>query len=949
MQEAARGPALWRRVVTSTAIGLTWLFISTAPASAKDGSVSGVVMRGTAVAGARVTVGGSCVQAGSADTVTTGADGSYKVEWNCVPGDEGKPCTIFILVILPGATRPFPVLRHLNRCDDDITDVLAEPLNGENMCAANDSEGDVTLDTPGGRLGGIPELLKNVKVTRKKLISTPKRGGTEAKGTLDCTFENPSTTKKVKFVICQMIASKTEPLVTIDPFEVCQLKLTGTTISCEKKTLTPPRVTRRGFHFGCAEVEIPPSGSKTVMTVIEDAFFRGKNASDFQVNYADVVSLIQGDGTELTFDPTNCDQCEGVGGQYDISGLSGIGPGAAGIWAMWHQPWVDPYQWLQPLNGVPGEKEYVPYEEYWSVPEAFSIDVSGLPRTPPGGFFVPNSYRIDINLFDWFTMHASTVDADVFYQLDYDASSGFRTSPPRARPVPGVIPPFDELYESFDVLVPPPSVPEGTRTLVRITTFDSQNYEPIIFQTGKFVHDTEPPVALQLRDQALGGQLHLEITVEDATTYPALANVWFSTDDHQTWSTASMKRHPTQDTPLATFKADIDLGGSSSVDYFITVQDEVLNLLWYGPVQKQLPRLVPTASNWGVNGDQVVPPVGTDGSGECMATLNSARTEYRIGCSSDVADGTAAHIHAGSVGTTGPIVYFFDAGTTFSAVVNQSSLESQHQEHMGDIFPLGFDEFTSLLDTGSLYVDVHTPSHPGGEVRGQVPSPNSVFFPQFGNGGGLTSDIVLLNSATTGDPITGEVVLLDPDGNPLDVAFESSGPAGGTQISVEPRGAVTLRTDGQGELAVGSVAVFSDRPLAGVVRFAIPGFGVAGVPASPPLTTAIVPVRNEGSIRTGLAIRNTAGTAIRVHWWVWKWGALFPEHFHGEFNIVFGGRRAVFIDELVPELRGVDFTGVATMQVDEGSFAAIAVEQGEGVFTSLPVIPVQGRVPPDDQ
>ena len=333
-----------------------------------------------------------------------------------------------------------------------------------------------------------------------------------------------------------------------------------------------------------------------------------------------------------------------------------------------------------------------------------------------------------------------------------------------------------------------------------------------------------------------------------------------------------------------------------------------------------------------LQGSQEVPPVTTDASGHCEAYLNHSQDNYDIECThdvTDVADSAGAHIHRGPAGENGPILFFFDAATAFSASVNSSSLADQPN-------PISFEEFLSLLNSGNLYVNVHSPANPGGEIRGQIPPPPSLFFPQFGNGTGegltLTTDIVLLNTASTGDPITASVNLLDPDGNPLDVGFEG----GTSEVVIGPLDSATLRTDGQGELVSGTASVTANGPVAGVLRFAIPGFGVAGVPASPPLSAFLVPVRNQGGIRTGLACQSTANVVVTVTCRFWS-GDL---HLETNFPIPVGGQASLFVDQLFPELEGTEFTGTVSCTVSGGLAAAISLEQGPGVFTTLPVVPL---------
>ena len=89
------------------------------------------------------------------------------------------------------------------------------------------------------------------------------------------------------------------------------------------------------------------------------------------------------------------------------------------------------------------------------------------------------------------------------------------------------------------------------------------------------------------------------------------------------------------------------------------------------------------------------------------------------------------------------------------------------------------------------------------------------------------------------------------------------------QTAMEPLGELTISTHGQGELVSGSVKVVAFGPIGGVLRFDLPGIGVAGVGASPPLSDAIFPVRRqEAGINTGVAIHNLESSpgnrAVRI-------------------------------------------------------------------------------------
>ena len=84
-------------------------------------------------------------------------------------------------------------------------------------------------------------------------------------------------------------------------------------------------------------------------------------------------------------------------------------------------------------------------------------------------------------------------------------------------------------------------------------------------------------------------------------------------------------------------------------------------------------------------------------------------------------------------------------------------------------------------------------------------------------------------------------------------------------MGIAGRGEITISTNGEGALVIGSVRVFGTGRLGGVLRFDIPFVGVAGVGASEPVNDAIFPARRmAGGINTGAAIRNLSAEAMTV-------------------------------------------------------------------------------------
>ena len=97
------------------------------------------------------------------------------------------------------------------------------------------------------------------------------------------------------------------------------------------------------------------------------------------------------------------------------------------------------------------------------------------------------------------------------------------------------------------------------------------------------------------------------------------------------------------------------------------------------------------------------------------------------------------------------------------------------------------------------------------------------------------------------------------------------------QTEMEPLGELTISTHGRGELVSGSVTVVSEGPIGGVLRYALPGIGVAGVGASHPLSDALFPVRRqEAGINTGVAVHNLGEEAMEVTCKLMQGGTVVP-------------------------------------------------------------------------
>lgn len=220
--------------------------------------------------------------------------------------------------------------------------------------------------------------------------------------------------------------------------------------------------------------------------------------------------------------------------------------------------------------------------------------------------------------------------------------------------------------------------------------------------------------------------------------------------------------------------------------------------------------------------------------------------------------------------------------------------------------------------------------------------PRTLNFAQFGNGLGFTSDLVLTNSSGTSTS-TGKVDFFDDSGRALGMGISGGGVKTEVDFVLPPWSTKTISTDGAGNLAVGSARVVTDGALGGVVRFTIPGIGIAGVGESKPLAGFIVPVRRKaGGINTGIAMRNPGDSAVTVK--------LTLRDRQGQAegtqtlaNFPAGGHLARFINDLFEKVNTDNFEGTLIAEVTGGQIAATALELGTapGEFTTLPVTPLK--------
>jgi len=122
-----------------------------------------------------------------------------------------------------------------------------------------------------------------------------------------------------------------------------------------------------------------------------------------------------------------------------------------------------------------------------------------------------------------------------------------------------------------------------------------------------------------------------------------------------------------------------------------------------------------------LSGENEVPPVETEASGEATMTLNEAGDElvYEIRVE-DIEGVVAAHVHCGDSDENGPIgVTLFSGGPVSpEGVLADGTVTAPDSDNNCGWATL--DDVVAAIEDGDAYVNVHTQANPAGEIRGQL-------------------------------------------------------------------------------------------------------------------------------------------------------------------------------------------------------------------------------------
>lgn len=125
-----------------------------------------------------------------------------------------------------------------------------------------------------------------------------------------------------------------------------------------------------------------------------------------------------------------------------------------------------------------------------------------------------------------------------------------------------------------------------------------------------------------------------------------------------------------------------------------------------------------------LGGNNEVPGVSTGAHGVATVTVDRAagRVDYQIDIFNLPTGIVGAHIHVGAEGVNGPIIFGFPipAVGQSGAFQLKGSLSSSELEPRPTSGIRTFDDAAFAIASGTAYVNVHTQTFLGGEMRGQL-------------------------------------------------------------------------------------------------------------------------------------------------------------------------------------------------------------------------------------
>ena len=125
-----------------------------------------------------------------------------------------------------------------------------------------------------------------------------------------------------------------------------------------------------------------------------------------------------------------------------------------------------------------------------------------------------------------------------------------------------------------------------------------------------------------------------------------------------------------------------------------------------------------------LSGQEEVPAVQTSATGKGEFTVPANGTmKYKVNVTG-IMNASAAHIHMAKAGENGEIIADLlntptskDKDTAYGMIFRGNLSDSSLK---GPMQGKTLDDLAAAMDSGDVYVNVHTAGHPDGEIRGQI-------------------------------------------------------------------------------------------------------------------------------------------------------------------------------------------------------------------------------------
>ncbi len=230
---------------------------------------------------------------------------------------------------------------------------------------------------------------------------------------------------------------------------------------------------------------------------------------------------------------------------------------------------------------------------------------------------------------------------------------------------------------------------------------------------------------------------------------------------------------------------------------------------------------------------------------------------------------------------------------------------------------------------------------------------NPIYFPQFVDGGGYTTSIILLNTSSVFE--TGTLEIMDSKGAPFVVNQLGGTAAYLFKYSIPPGGVYRFQTDGSPAAAkAGWVRLTPDEGTWAPIGSGVSGYNPehimvseTGIPSAVSTNHARIFIDLSRNHNTGLALANLVDAPAEVQIKAFSIDGVAPM---GEGNVSLdpNGHAAAFADELI-KLLPAGFTGVLEIS-SETPFAALTLrtltnERHEFLMTTFPVADLESEAP----